>query len=121
MRIVKSAIPDNIQVTKEAKQAFAKAAGIFIVYLTTCANDICKDKKKQTVAQDILAACSELGVDDVEAPARGVPLLLCGRTESGQARRFCSWSRSPRRSGRPSRRHLLKPRTRPDDAPLGRP
>ena len=40
MRIVKSAIPDNIQVTKEAKQAFAKAAGIFIVYLTTCANDI---------------------------------------------------------------------------------
>ena len=67
MRIVKSAIPDNIQVTKEAKQAFAKAAGIFIVYLTTCANDICKDKKKQTVtAQDILAACGELELDDVK-------------------------------------------------------
>ena len=45
----------------------AKAAGIFIVYLTTCANDICKDKKKQTVtAQDILAACGELELDDVK-------------------------------------------------------
>ena len=37
------------------------------MYLTTCANDICKDKKKQTVtAQDILAACGELELDDVK-------------------------------------------------------
>ena len=66
MRIVKSAIPDNIQVTKEAKQAFAKAAGIFIVYLTTCANDICKDKKKQTVTASILGGVRRFELDYVK-------------------------------------------------------
>ncbi|KAH8056257.1 DNA-directed DNA polymerase [Aureococcus anophagefferens] len=77
-RIVKAALPDSTQVTREAKTAFAKAAGIFIIYLTTCANDVCKDKKRQTVsAADVLQAApppppppaADAGADDdAEAP-----------------------------------------------------
>ena len=66
-RIVKAALPDSTQVTREAKTAFAKAAGIFIIYLTTCANDVCKDKKRQTVsAADVLQAFVELELDDMK-------------------------------------------------------
>ena len=34
-RIIKAALPDNCQITKESKAAFSKAAGIFMIYLTT--------------------------------------------------------------------------------------
>lgn len=66
-RIIKSALPDNTQVTREAKTAFSKAAGIFIIYLTTCANDVCKDKKRQTVsAADVMQAFVELELDEMK-------------------------------------------------------
>ena len=35
MRIVRSKLPDNVMIGKEAKAAFAKACSIFIVYLST--------------------------------------------------------------------------------------
>jgi len=67
-RIVKAALPEQVQVTREAKQAFSKSAGIFILYLTTCANDFCRDKKRQTVsAADVMQAVSELDLDDFKA------------------------------------------------------
>ena len=34
-RVIKSVLPDNAQVMKESKQAFSKAAGIFIIYVTS--------------------------------------------------------------------------------------
>ena len=34
-RIIKAALPDNCQITKESKAAFSTAAGIFMIYLTT--------------------------------------------------------------------------------------
>ena len=33
-RIIKAQLPEQVQVSKEAKQAFSKSAGIFILYLT---------------------------------------------------------------------------------------
>lgn len=35
VRILKSSLPPSVQITKEAKIAFAKAAGIFVLYLTS--------------------------------------------------------------------------------------
>ena len=56
-RITKSVLPDNILVTKDAKQAFVRAAGIFIFYLTHCSNDFCKENKRQTISpQDVMNA-----------------------------------------------------------------
>ena len=35
MRIVRSKLPENVMINKEAKAAFAKACSIFIVYIST--------------------------------------------------------------------------------------
>jgi DNA polymerase epsilon subunit 3 len=60
-RIIRSILPPNVQVGKCAKQAFARAAGIFVLYATATANEFCKESKRQTVsAQDVLNAMQEL-------------------------------------------------------------
>mmetsp|Transcript_504 Transcript_504/g.668 ORF Transcript_504/g.668 Transcript_504/m.668 type:complete len:122 (+) Transcript_504:3-368(+) len=65
-RIVKAHLPENCQVTKESKSAFAKAAGIFIMYLTSCSNDFCQENKRSTVSSaDVLAALAELEFGDM--------------------------------------------------------
>ena len=64
-RIVKSRLPEGIQVGKEAKLAFSKASGIFVLYLVSCALDICKESKRSTIsAADIFAALEEVEFDD---------------------------------------------------------
>lgn len=55
-RILKNTLP-NVNVGKDASAAFARASGIFIIYLTACANDFAREHKRQTItANDILAA-----------------------------------------------------------------
>mmetsp|Transcript_85445 Transcript_85445/g.171078 ORF Transcript_85445/g.171078 Transcript_85445/m.171078 type:complete len:128 (+) Transcript_85445:56-439(+) len=68
-RIIKAALPENAQITKEAKSAFAQAAGIFILYLTSCANDFCHDNKRATISSaDVVAALKELEFYDLLVP-----------------------------------------------------
>ena len=68
-RIVKSILPSNVMLTKEAKAALTRAAGIFIFYLTHCANEFTKEGKRSTIfAQDIKNALRELDFEDFEAP-----------------------------------------------------
>ena len=56
-RIIKAALPDNIMVTKDARAAFVRAAGIYIFYLTHCANDFSRDSKRTTIfPQDVISA-----------------------------------------------------------------
>jgi DNA polymerase epsilon subunit 3 len=56
-RVIKSVLPDNILMTKDARAAFVRAAGIFIFYLTHCSNDIAKENKRQTIfTVDVLNA-----------------------------------------------------------------
>ena len=52
-------------VGKDASAAFARACGIFVIYLTTCANDYAREQKRQTItANDVLAAVKELDFDE---------------------------------------------------------
>jgi DNA polymerase epsilon subunit 3 len=68
-RIIKAKLPENIQVGKDAKTAFSKAAGIFIIYVTAAANDFCKEHKRQTIsAQDVLESMKELEFEDFVEP-----------------------------------------------------
>jgi len=61
-KILKAALPDGAVCTKDAKSAFSKAAGIFVLYVTACANDLAKSNKRQTItAPDIMSALTELG------------------------------------------------------------
>ena len=41
-RIIKAKLPGGVQIGKEAKTAFSKACSIFIMYVTTIANDLCE-------------------------------------------------------------------------------
>ena len=54
-------IPDSVSVGKDAKRAFVKAAGIFILYLTYASTDFCKQHHRSTIsAKDVMDALQEL-------------------------------------------------------------
>ena len=68
-RIVKQVLPPNVQLTKDARAAFTRAAGVFIFYLTHCANEFSKESKRQTIyASDIKKALTELDFENLEKP-----------------------------------------------------
>ena len=68
-RIIKSVLPNNVMLTKDARAAFTRAAGIFIFYLTHTANEFSRDAKRSTIyPQDIKDALKELEFEDFEAP-----------------------------------------------------
>eukprot|EP00320_Phaeocystis_rex_P019534 CAMPEP_0119085568 /NCGR_PEP_ID=MMETSP1178-20130426/134380_1 /TAXON_ID=33656 /ORGANISM="unid sp, Strain CCMP2000" /LENGTH=173 /DNA_ID=CAMNT_0007068633 /DNA_START=52 /DNA_END=573 /DNA_ORIENTATION=+ len=64
-RIIKSKLPEGVMIGKEAKVAFSKASSIFILYVTTIANDLAKEARRTTVtAQDVLHALRDLEFDE---------------------------------------------------------
>lgn len=64
-RMLKNTLPANTNVGKDACAAFSRACGIFIVYLTACANDFARESKRQTItANDILAAVKEIDFEE---------------------------------------------------------
>lgn len=63
-RIIKEALPDGVTVGKEARVAVAKAASIFILYLTTAANTIAKKGNRKTISgPDVLQAMEDIEFD----------------------------------------------------------
>mmetsp|Transcript_20271 Transcript_20271/g.22015 ORF Transcript_20271/g.22015 Transcript_20271/m.22015 type:complete len:140 (-) Transcript_20271:839-1258(-) len=68
-RLIKAALNDNIQMTKDARAAFVRAISVFIFYITHGANDFSREAKRQTIfPNDIINALKELGFDDFERP-----------------------------------------------------
>lgn len=58
-RLLKHALPSSTNVGKDASSVFTRACGIFVIYLTACANDCAREKKRQTItANDVLEAAS---------------------------------------------------------------
>jgi len=56
-RLLKNSLPSSTNVGKDASSAFARACGIFAIYVTTCANDFARENRRTTVtANDILAS-----------------------------------------------------------------
>lgn len=71
----------NIQIQKDGVLALAESAKVLITFLTATANDICKEKKRQTIsADDVFAALEDLDFGDLVAPLQvaldGAPKLL---------------------------------------------
>ena len=63
-------LPESAQIGKDAKAAFARSAGIFILYLTACANDFYKDAKRDTIsATDVMTHDGERGLHWLAAAA----------------------------------------------------
>lgn len=48
-RIVKTALPENMQVSREAKLAFSKSAGVFILYLTSACVALARPARRARV------------------------------------------------------------------------
>ena len=60
-KILKASLPEHSTVGRDAQSAFSRAAGIFILYLTSAANDFAHDNKRATIgAQDVLQAIKEV-------------------------------------------------------------
>lgn len=56
-RMLKNTLPSSTNVGKDAANAFSRACGIFVIYLTACANDFARENKRQTItANDVIAA-----------------------------------------------------------------
>ncbi|KAK7491678.1 hypothetical protein BaRGS_00017131, partial [Batillaria attramentaria] len=60
-RIIKDAIPEGVNVSKEARLAISKAASVFVLYATSCSNNYALKAKRKTIsAQDVLQAMEEM-------------------------------------------------------------
>jgi histone H3/H4 len=61
-RVLKASLPSSTNTSKDAIAAFTRGVGIFVIYLTTCANDVAKENKRQTItAADVLKAVKVRG------------------------------------------------------------
>lgn len=60
-RIVKEALPDGVAIAKEARTGLAKAASVFVLYVTSAATIIMKkNKKKVLLGSDVLSAMNDI-------------------------------------------------------------
>ncbi|XP_041369218.1 DNA polymerase epsilon subunit 3-like [Gigantopelta aegis] len=72
-RIIKDAIPEGVNVSKEARLAISKAASVFILYATSCSNNFAMKGKRKTIsAQDVISA-----MEDMEFEQFCDPLKTC--------------------------------------------
>lgn len=64
-RLLKSALPKSTNVSRDSLAAISRASGIFVLYLTACANDVAREGRRTTiVAKDVLGALKELDFGD---------------------------------------------------------
>ncbi|NXF81511.1 DPOE3 polymerase, partial [Sclerurus mexicanus] len=60
-RIIKEALPEGVNISKEARSAISRAASVFVLYATSCANNFAmKGKRKTLNAGDVLSAMEEM-------------------------------------------------------------
>ncbi|XP_042691744.1 DNA polymerase epsilon subunit 3 isoform X2 [Centrocercus urophasianus] len=70
-RIIKEALPDGVNISKEARSAISRAASVFVLYATSCANNFAmKGKRKTLNAGDVLSAMEEMEFQRFIAPLK---------------------------------------------------
>ncbi|KAJ2755854.1 hypothetical protein GGI19_001315 [Coemansia pectinata] len=64
-RVIKSSLPENISIQKEARHGVAKASTVFVSYLAATANDCARESGHKTImTQDVLKALEAIGLGD---------------------------------------------------------
>jgi DNA polymerase epsilon subunit 3 len=66
---VKDALPDGVNISKEARAALARAASVYVLYLTSAATNAAKGKKTIT-AQHVVEALEEIEFESFVAPIK---------------------------------------------------
>ncbi|XP_060769286.1 DNA polymerase epsilon subunit 3 [Neoarius graeffei] len=70
-RIIKEALPDGVNVSKEARRAISQAASVFVLYATSCANSFAMKAKRKTLnAGDVMSAMEEMEFERFLPPLR---------------------------------------------------
>lgn len=70
-RIIKEALPEGVNVSKEARRAISQAASVFVLYATSCANNFAMKAKRKTLnAGDVMAAMEEMEFERFLQPLR---------------------------------------------------
>jgi len=68
-RIIKEALPPSVKVSKEAQAAVAKAASVFVLYATSCANNVALKHHRKTIhGQDVIKAMEDMEFDKFIKP-----------------------------------------------------
>ncbi|KAK7582356.1 hypothetical protein V9T40_013801 [Parthenolecanium corni] len=68
-RLIKDALPQGVSVTAEAKSAIARAASVFVLYLTNMSNTKAKqDNRKRIIPKDIFKTLTEAEFAEFVAP-----------------------------------------------------
>lgn len=69
MRLLKDALPEGINISKDARSTFAKAASIFVLYTTSCASAVATKSHRKTVSgSDVFQALNEMEFDHYIEP-----------------------------------------------------
>ncbi|KAL8158483.1 hypothetical protein V2J09_000020 [Rumex salicifolius] len=70
-KLSKLSTEGDMNLHKEALNAFTESARIFIHYLSATANDLCKESGRQTInAEDVLKALEEIEFPEFSGPLR---------------------------------------------------
>ncbi|XP_053138255.1 DNA polymerase epsilon subunit 3 [Hemicordylus capensis] len=70
-RIIKEVLPDGVNISKEARSAISRAASVFVLYATSCANNFAmKGKRKTLNAGDVLSAMEEMDFQRFVGPLK---------------------------------------------------
>merc|ERR1712113_492926 len=68
-RIIKEALPPSVKVSKEAQAAVAKAASVFVLYATSCANNVALKHHRKTIhGGDVVKAMEDMEFDKFIKP-----------------------------------------------------
>ncbi|KAI9550077.1 putative D polymerase epsilon subunit 3-like [Daphnia sinensis] len=60
-RIIKDSLPEGVNVSKEARTAIAKAASVFVLYCTSCSNNLAMRANRKIISgQDVLGAMADM-------------------------------------------------------------
>ncbi|RPB27211.1 hypothetical protein L211DRAFT_780230 [Terfezia boudieri ATCC MYA-4762] len=81
-RIMKTALPDNAKIAKEAKECMQECVSEFISFITSEASEKCQQEKRKTVnGEDILFAMTSLGFENY---AEALKIYLAKYRETNQ-------------------------------------
>ncbi|KAL2134890.1 hypothetical protein VTI74DRAFT_10525 [Chaetomium olivicolor] len=84
-RIMKTALPENAKIAKEAKECMQECVSEFISFITSEASEKCHQEKRKTVnGEDILFAMSSLGFENY---AEALKIYLTKYREQSQSNR----------------------------------
>jgi DNA polymerase epsilon subunit 3 len=69
LKLVKEALPDGVNISKEARAALTRAASVFVLYLTSAASTAANDKK--TIAgKHVIEALEEIEFENFVGPVK---------------------------------------------------